>query len=176
MPKAESSSGPPPGLVWTRHAVRPKRGVDLTHAKLASALADGKIKFTREELDALEIEGLEWKSVVAVQMGSETKYYAPVRPPRPDHPVLVVFVGIFVLLSIYGFFWMCWKMGLHSYEFFSELDVRSPYGAATTAGGALFFTVALYFCFYPEGQLASDAVAQRGDGRVTFAYGIKDRH
>ena len=47
------------------------------------------------QLDAEAVVGAkasEAEAPQAVQMGSETKYYAPVRPPRPDHPVLVVFL------------------------------------------------------------------------------------
>ena len=173
--KSAGASRTAPGLEWKRHAVRPSKGTDIANPGLAAALASGKNTFTREELDAFKIEDLDWKSIVTVEMGGETKYFQPNRPPKPDHPVLVAFVGIFVLMSIYGFFWMCWTMAMRSYEFYAEIDVRTPSGAVTTVGSALFGAVVLYYVFYPEGQLAKDAVAQRGAGRKTFAYGT-ERH
>ena len=87
--------------------------------------------------------------------------------PKKEPPILVAVAGIFVLLSIYGFFWMNWKMVTHSYEYFTELDVNSVSGAGIALGSILLALFMLYYVFYPEGQLARDAVSQRGAGRVT---------
>ena len=157
-----------PGRRWKRLAYPPTGGVELIHAGLQEALVGGQTEFTQAEVDGLQAEGLEWKSYVKV--GAEL-YFQPARPPRKDPLIVVVLIGIFVLVSVYGFFWTLWKMSLHSYEFFAELDVASPVGAATALASAAFLALALYFIFYPEGQLARDAAAQRGAGRVTFANG-----
>ena len=165
---AKERKKPAPGRRWKRLAYPPTGGVELLHAGLQEALARGQTEFTQEELDGLQVEGLEWKSYIKV--GAEL-YFQPLRPPRKDPPILVVAIGIFVLLSVYGFFWMLWKWSLHSYEFFAELDVASPVGAAIALASAAFVALTLYYMFYPEGQLARDAVAQRGAGRVTFGGG-----
>ena len=89
--------------------------------------------------------------------------------------LVVAIIGIFVVLSIYGFFWALWNMGYSSYEFFSELDVTSPSGAVIALLSAFLVVATLYYVLFPEGQLARDAVAQRGAGRATFAHGDKRR-
>lgn len=166
MPKEkEPRKRTPPGLRWKKSSCPPTGGKPLAHAALTAALSAGQLEFTPEELDSFSIEGLEWKSYIRID-GTDT-YYFPLRPPRKDPPALVVAVGIFILLSVYGFFWSLWKMGFHSYEFFTELDVRSPTGMAWVISTAVFVGYFYYYCFFPEGQLARDAVAQRGGGRVT---------
>ena len=116
--------------------------------------------------------GLEWTSFIK---GGVDIFYAPQKPPKRDPPIVVAIIGIFVVLSIYGFFWALWNMGYSSYEFFSELDVTSPSGAVIALLSAFLVVATLYYVLFPEGQLARDAVAQRGAGRATFAHGDKRR-
>ena len=168
MAPKEAKKRTPPGLKWKRLAWSPTGGTEVKNEKLAAALSSGQLVFTEDELSGFQIEGeLGWKSFVHID-GTEN-YFTPLRPPRKDPLILVIFVGIFVLLSTYGFFWSLWKMGLHSYEFFTELDVKTPSGAAITLGSAGLFIAFCYYSFYPEGQLARDAIADRGAGRMTFS-------
>ena len=165
-----------PGRRWKHLAFPPTGGIEVSNASLHTALSSGKMEFTQEEIDGFKIGApLEWKSFVKV--GEELpKFYTPLRPPKKDPPVVVVAIGVFVLLSIYGFCWAIWKMVKHNYEFFSEVDVTSPAGAVTASGSAALAAIVLYYVFYPEGQLARDAVQDRGAGRNTFAHGASDRH
>ena len=171
MPATDPSAKKrPPGLLWKRLAYSPTGGVEFTCAPLVKQLVDGKYEYTQEELDSFAIEALDWKSFIRHQDGGLDIFFQPIRPPKKDPPILVVIVGIFILLAIYGFFWALWKMGLHSYEFFSDVDVTSPPGAAIVLFSASLLVFVLYYSFYPEGQLARDAVQGRGAGRATFAY------
>ena len=43
---------------------RPQGNEELVNADLSAALARGQLKFTRAELDAFDVEGLQWESVV----------------------------------------------------------------------------------------------------------------
>ena len=76
--------------------------------------------------------------------------------------MLVAVGGFFVVMSIWGFFWMCWKLAKHNYEFFTALDISSPSGAAVACGSALSALAALYYIFYPEGQLACVVQSRSG--------------
>jgi len=127
------------------------------------------MEFTREEIDSFGIDALEWKSYIHVEIDGVDKWFQPAGRPKREPAVLVAFGGFFVVLSVIGFFWMCWKMTLHSYEFFLEQDVGSRSGQAIIGGCALLLITTLYYVFYPEGQNASDAVALRNraaDGSV----------
>ena len=68
--------------------------------------------------------------------------------------------GVFVVLSIWGFFWMNKVIVMNSGSYLSEL---SPFGSAMDAGIAAvcasLFVYIMYMINYPEGQLAKDAAA-----------------
>ena len=53
-----------PGLTWHKLDSRPQGNEELVNADLSAALARGQLKFTRAELDAFDVEGLQWESVV----------------------------------------------------------------------------------------------------------------
>ena len=161
MPKAEK---PRPGRRWKQISQPPSDGLEVVApAALSKALAAGQLEFTQAELDGFGVE-LEWKSFVR---GADSIYFQPKRPPRRDPPALIVAFGTFVLITTYGFFWMLWTMGSRSYGFFAEVDIASPGGALVAVGGAALAATTLYYVLYPEGQLARDADADRGAGRVT---------
>ena len=77
-----------------------------------------------------------------------------------NHPGVVGVTGVFVVLSICGFFWMNKVIVMNSVSYLSELN---PFGSTMDAGttavcAGLFFYI-LYIINYPEGQLAKDAAA-----------------
>ena len=171
MGTSEAPARDPPGLRWRRLAYKPSKGTEVVNAKLSEALSANRVEFTREEIDSFEIEGLEWKCFIHAQVGGLNKWFQPLRPPRKEHPALVIAAAVFVVLSTAGFLWMCWLMVKNSYEFFGEVDVATPSGAGIAGSSALLAAATLYYILYPEGQLARDAVQDYGHGRVTFAYG-----
>ncbi len=67
--------------------------------------------------------------------------------------------GVFVVLSVWGFYWMNKTIVVNSYAFLSELDLTSLSGAAIAASCAALFVYILYMINYPEGQLARDAAS-----------------
>ena len=158
---------PTPGRRWKRVAQPPSEGVEVSTAALCSAIAAGQLEFTQAELMQFGVEGvLDWKSFVRTDSG----LFQPARPPKRDPLALVVAFAVFVLLAICGFIWTLWKMGVHSYEFFADVDIASPGGAAVAIGSAALAAATLYYVFFPEGQArappartrAPAALASRG--------------
>lgn len=78
---------------------------------------------------------------------------------RKTPPIVVAITGIFVLLSIYGFYWMNKQMVTNSYQFLADLDYSTLSGKAIAASCAALFMYFLYMINYPEGQLARDAAS-----------------
>ena len=76
-------------------------------------------------------------------------------------------------LSTVGFFWASKLMVQNTFSFITGLDITNPWDAGVAALCAFVFAVTLYYINYPEGQLASEGIADRGKG-ATHAYQRKD--
>ena len=82
------------------------------------------------------------------------------------HPALVIATGIFVLLSVVGFFWANKLIAQNSVAFLAALDYSSIWGFATASGCVALFAYFLYMINYPEGELARDAAASFKEKKV----------
>ncbi len=76
-------------------------------------------------------------------------------------------------LSTVGFFWASKLMVQNTFSFITGLDITNPWDAGVAALCAFVFAITLYYINYPEGQLASEGIADRGKG-ATHAYQRKD--
>lgn len=72
---------------------------------------------------------------------------------------LVIATGIFVLLSVIGFFWMNKLIAQNSYSYLASLDYSNMWNIATASGCVALFAYIVYMINYPEGELARDAAA-----------------
>ena len=75
------------------------------------------------------------------------------------NPALVIATGIFVLLSVIGFFWMNKLIAQNSYSYLASLDYSNTWNIATASGCVALFAYIVYMINYPEGELARDAAA-----------------
>ena len=147
------------------------------HPDEASGQGDGLSSYARRDIKAGEeltddyatFEDIPWYEALCVEYGASSCVVVgranrgPVKTRVKKEPLaLVVVAGIFVLLSIIGFVWANATMATRSAQFLAELDYRSATGATTAGGCAVLAAITLYYINYPEGQLASDAVAMRG--------------
>jgi len=81
--------------------------------------------------------------------------------------VATTFLGVFMLLSVIGFLWMLKLMGVHSFEYLTDLDYSNSTNVAIGGGCAALFMYFLYMINFPEGQLARDAPADE----AAWTYG-----
>jgi len=72
---------------------------------------------------------------------------------------LVIATGIFVLLSVIGFFWMNKLIAQNSYSYLASLDYSNMWNIATASGCVALFAYIVYMINFPEGELARDAAA-----------------
>lgn len=77
-------------------------------------------------------------------------------------PLLIAVTLIVAVLSIAGFVYINSVIISRTVEFVLALDLASVSGLATGAGVLALLAYALYMINYPEGQMVSDAVGQRG--------------
>lgn len=159
--------------IWN-HAADHNTG---NHPDEASGQGDGVSSYARRDIKAGEeltddyatFEEIPWYEALCVEYSASScvvvgrAHRGPSKKKVKKEPLaLVVVAGIFVLLSIIGFSWGNYTMATRSYQFLAELDYHSYSGVATAGGCAALAAITLYYMNYPEGQLASDAVAMRG--------------
>lgn len=94
---------------------------------------------------------------------------------RKDPLALVIFGGVFVVLSVIGFVWANKLMAASSWEYLSSLDLKTIEGGATLGGCVVLAAIALYYINYPEGQLAKEAIEDRGKTPSEIAAAAKKK-
>ena len=96
--------------------------------------------------------------VLSSRRGRERSYSIRTRVYMAN-PALVIATGIFVLLSVIGFFWMNKLIAQNSYSYLASLDYSNTWNIATASGCVALFAYIVYMINYPEGELARDAAA-----------------